>query len=524
VLLASTLATLTITAAGAATYHRLAVTQSAGGGSEGATEFLQTSASGSAVQGEVNGAAYTGLPYPFGLFGFYNGSGTFGIGALGISKTGYGIAGASQSSNQPSILAYAEGSGSALQAVTTSSTSSAPVISAAPPTAAPADGIDAFTSGNTPYGNYAVSGEDDADEQNSNAGVLGFTIGDSYGVEGSAFADANGPTPPPNAAGVGAFGSNGVGALYASTDTGVGVNVAVDNLSVASPTPPPSVFTSAGINAFSYTGGAGVTSVSSFDPPYVGEMACDLYTNNNTESSGQSCAGLFIQEDGTHGYPLEVYEPNTKETTSDCSSPKYPFFVNSAGDVMECGSTMTEDVYQRNGNPASDAVTYAPKETESTVEDFGTAQLVNGSASVALAADFKQTINADAPYMVFMTPHGDNRGLYLASQNQNGFVIRESQSGRSTMAFDYRIVARPYGRRRERLPHVSTMGLHIPTAPSGRTTSEYQNYVALRTRELASPDGRARLLAQRHPHRYRPTAIPASFAKALQQLKSNPNP
>ncbi len=167
-ILASAFAAVTITAAGAATYHRLAVTQSAGGGSEGATEFLQ-SGTGGAVQGEVASSAYTGFPYQFGLFGFYHGAANqLGIGALGISSNGYGVAGAGEG-GLPAVLAQAEGNGYGLEAITTSTSNTAPAIFAAPKGGAAADGIDALISGGTR--NYAVSGTDTAGTGSGHAGI-----------------------------------------------------------------------------------------------------------------------------------------------------------------------------------------------------------------------------------------------------------------------------------------------------------------------------------------------------------------
>ena len=79
-----------------------------------------------------------------------------------------------------------------------------------------------------------------------------------------------------------------------------------------------------------------------------------------------------------------------------------------------------------------------------------------------LRADFRSTINTAAPYMVFLTPHGDNRGLFVASSGPQGFTIRESQSGRSTLAFDYRIVASPLGAAHPRLPRAVANALGVP--------------------------------------------------------------
>ncbi len=538
------LAAVTITAAGAATYHRLAVTQSAGGGSGGATEFLQSSATGGAVQGEVATSAYKSLPDPFGLFGFYHGSSssTFGIGTLGISSTGYGVAGAGEGSS-PAILAVANGTGPALEAVTTMASNSSPAIDVEDTNGASADGIDAdIGPGSTAtHGAVAaVSGLDIANQANQNGGILGLTQGDAFGVLGIVTPDGNGgpsgqagvigestglttgsgiegnPSESATSAAVGVVGvsSSGVGVAGRSS---VGSGFKTDQRNTASPAP--TVNSRDGILA-SAQNGAGVYAYSFQDPAIAAEMGCNVAIQSPTEN-GQNCSGLFIQMDGTAGYPILTYEPGSTQT---CPNPKYPFFVNGAGDILLCGSTSTGEVYQRNSNPASDAVAYAAKQTESTVEDFGSAQLVNGSATVPLAADFRETIDADSAYMVFATPHGDSRGLYLASQSHNGFVIRESQGGHSTMAFDYRIVARPYGRRLARLPEESQVGAERPGGSSVQRTSYAQLIAAAHTRDRVRValhnNSSTSKLHPMHPRRYVPRPIPASFARALKRLDS----
>jgi len=57
---------------------------------------------------------------------------------------------------------------------------------------------------------------------------------------------------------------------------------------------------------------------------------------------------------------------------------------------------------------------------------------------------------------VTLTPEGDCRGLYVARRDRLGFIVRELQRGQSSIAFTYRIVARPLGDHSARLP-VSTL-------------------------------------------------------------------
>jgi len=75
-------------------------------------------------------------------------------------------------------------------------------------------------------------------------------------------------------------------------------------------------------------------------------------------------------------------------------------------------------------------------------EDFGSAQLHNGVAEVALLPSFLDTVNIQTGYHVFVTPDGDSRGLYVAHKTADGFEVREHGGGKSNISFDYRLVAR----------------------------------------------------------------------------------
>jgi hypothetical protein len=74
-------------------------------------------------------------------------------------------------------------------------------------------------------------------------------------------------------------------------------------------------------------------------------------------------------------------------------------------------------------------------------EDFGTAKLKRGRALVQLDADFAKVIKLGG-YMVFLTPEGDCRGLYVRRKSATSFQVREHMGGTSNIAFSYRIVGR----------------------------------------------------------------------------------
>jgi hypothetical protein len=96
--------------------------------------------------------------------------------------------------------------------------------------------------------------------------------------------------------------------------------------------------------------------------------------------------------------------------------------------------------------------TYAPQVTQPSLEDFGEAQLSDGSARVSLDPKFASAIDITSRYLVSLTPEGDCRGLYVAERDASGFTVRELQGGRSSIGFSYRIDARPLGNDDPRMP------------------------------------------------------------------------
>ena len=102
--------------------------------------------------------------------------------------------------------------------------------------------------------------------------------------------------------------------------------------------------------------------------------------------------------------------------------------------------------------PGEHLISYAPRESSPTMEDFGQGQLVNGAAYVRIDHAFANAIDPNSTYLVFITPNGDSKGLYVTMRSPSGFQVRESGGGRSTLEFSYRIVAKPYGSTEARLP------------------------------------------------------------------------
>jgi hypothetical protein len=94
---------------------------------------------------------------------------------------------------------------------------------------------------------------------------------------------------------------------------------------------------------------------------------------------------------------------------------------------------------------------YAIEGPENWFEDAGSAQLSNGAAIVNLEQVFAQTVNTAVDYHVFLTPKGDCKGLYIAQESPTSFEVRELGGGTSSIAFDYRIMAKRKGYENVRL-------------------------------------------------------------------------
>jgi len=100
--------------------------------------------------------------------------------------------------------------------------------------------------------------------------------------------------------------------------------------------------------------------------------------------------------------------------------------------------------------------TYAVQATGDWIEDFGTAQLADGQATVTIEPVFSQMVSL-AEYQVFLTPLGDCP-LYIADKTPGSFTIRAMGGQKCAIAFDYRLVAKRLGNEDARLEPADTGG------------------------------------------------------------------
>ena len=325
-------------------------------------------------------------------------------------------------------------------------------------TSVSANGIVGRTSGtnvSTPH--YGVIGNDLSTNLGDNVGVLGTTGNGGYGVEGTA-------------------GNNSLGAIYGNATTSIGVRgSSVSNLGLYGTSG-----SSAGVYGVGSTGvegiassgygvsgssssGAGVRGGSSSGPGVSANSrsgdALDATTSGgigayviNTNGNGTDIYGSYIALLGrSNAYPLLLTNASGANL----------FYVDGVGNVFSHGTYRTF-VATRDGAATT---AFTTRSTTPNVEDVGAARLVNGAATVAFDPAFRASIDAHAAYHVFLTPNGDTRGLYVAMKTAAGFVVRETQGGRATLDFDYRVIAAAPGRAQERMALVGPSYDGAPKAP-----------------------------------------------------------
>jgi hypothetical protein len=126
------------------------------------------------------------------------------------------------------------------------------------------------------------------------------------------------------------------------------------------------------------------------------------------------------------------------------------------------------------GGGAKTVETYSVQSPENWMEDFGSGSLRGGAATITIDPAFAGTVSASADYHVFLTPNGDSKGLYVVAKTATSFEVRESGGGTSSIAFDYRIVAKRRGYEDQRLVDV-TERLKAETRPVGPLTQAAKN-------------------------------------------------
>lgn len=343
------------------------------------------------------------------------------------------------------------------------------------------DGRTKFKSAGKTTGKAGVLGEDTSTSGSLDTGVLGTSINGTgvtgtstnlNGIEGFTAGNASGVYGQSSAAG----GFGVAGRNTSSTHNNNGAAVLADGNTASD-----------GIHAFAY--GSNDNAIYAFSASGSSLLANQGPNNSAPElsledtSSGQPnpfilatgpnshdafevtdvgmLVGGFIQiqpASGIDAFVLEAGSVNTGEAVMQVYDHNFNelMFLSDQGNMNISGHLTTGSDCSSGCDVAGKRVRslteYAPRETVPTMEDLGEGQLTDGRAVVALDPKFASVIDQHANYLVFLTPEGDCRGLYVAQKTPTAFTVRELQGGRSTLQFDYRIVAKPYGDNAPRLP------------------------------------------------------------------------
>jgi len=345
-------------------------------------------------------------------------------------------------------------------------------------------GIDKSTSGQwnagvkgvspSGYGVIGQSGDTSFLSYSLPAGVLGEASLDGVvglGINGSGVHGIfRGQVPATDSEIAGVFGESQAGTgVWGSAVQGFGTaGTSVQSDGVFGTTLNPS--------ATSHTGAAGVSgSDSSSDggTMNVGVAGGSNFGIGVVGSSAQGVGGDFLGGNVSKALPALSIVGNTNadlvdacnSATNPCDATHAVVTVANNGNITTTGDVTAHMIFTT-GSCASGCIAtgrntshrvrfYAPNQTLPSVEDFGEAQLVGGRAYVQLDPAFANTIDRHVAYLVFVTPEDDSRGLYVKNKSLAGFEVRENAGGRSSLPFQYRIVAKPFGDASPRLPMVN---------------------------------------------------------------------
>jgi hypothetical protein len=291
--------------------------------------------------------------------------------------------------------------------------------------------------------------------------------------------------------------------------------------------------TSAAITALDFGGtaghdtNAGVFAETTHGTGVVGfanEPQSDLYLGENPVGvlgaagvEAMNGNGVAIGVEGvSRDVPVQAYNP-TSQVNVQLANPDYiisssaHFSVDNAGNVTATSLVTTKGSYVRTvGASGTTRKSYPARTTAPVMEDFGEAQIVNGRGYVKLDSALSDVIDGRTAYQVFLTPEGDSDGLYVTQKSPAGFVVRESRGGRSTLAFSYRILAKPVDDDARRL------ALAPPSPPTQRRDRSEHHPAGGRSTPIESLDPFVRLKARLGP------AVFARQIEAARKLESVP--
>jgi hypothetical protein len=424
----------------------------------------QASAFGTGVEGAspsglgVEGVSDAG----YGLYGMAN---TSGIAVYG-GALGTGTAGSFWSQNPagPAVVVNSVAGGTGI-----SSTSKLGIAISGVSTTQPA----VFASSTTGSAVNAAASTGSAGNF-SNIATFNPTISATNGGAGNAGVFNNNSASHVALAGINLSTDNGAIATYGSVSSGKAVyGIAATGIGVygtsgggSGSTGVAGVSTGSGNGVFGYSpSGIGVYAASSSDTSGValyasgGVYGVEALSADGTAVLGHSTNnyGGFFQTDSSDVFALVAYNSASGTTHTlfnvlKASSPEGACGVGGAGELSCTGRVKT---LVSVGGGARKVETYSVQSPESWMEDFGSGEIRRGVALVKIDPAFAETVTPDASYHVFITPRGDSKGLYVINATPTSFEVRESGGGTSSLAFDFRIVAKRRGYEAQRLTDVT---------------------------------------------------------------------
>jgi hypothetical protein len=311
------------------------------------------------------------------------------------------------------------------------------------------DATSGFTNGVSgqsvsPDGNGVVGFNNSSSGGNGVAGVAGATSGYTSGVFGqSASSNGQGVLGVSNAvdggSGVNGFAAgttgNAYGVMGTTATTGFGAGV-IGGTSA-------NTGTAFGVfgQANSPNGNAifgHAASSSGFPTAVVGFL----------DSTNGGVAGQFVAHGGSGLILQGLSGPNLNQVLSLDANGNLHITGNLTVDGTKSSTAMLQS--------GRAVALYAVESPENWFEDFGSGEMNNGVAWVPLEGSFAEATNATVTYHVFLTANGDSNGLYVSRKTPAGFEVREHAGSASSLAFDYRIVARRRGYEAIRMAEVHT--------------------------------------------------------------------
>jgi hypothetical protein len=280
----------------------------------------------------------------------------------------------------------------------------------------------------------------------------------------------------------GASNTNGVG-VYGISSFGIGVIGVAASSAVTSKTTGVLGFTNGpqGVGIHGY--GFGPSAIGN---PFGAPVGVWADTSGTTQTSNAGAAALTTADNGwsifsinaSTTYPTDVIENwETSNSGSGILLTYSPTFggicsIDVHGD-LGCSGSKSAVVPVDSGTRK--VALYAVEAPENWFEDAGSGALAGGTAVISLEKIFAQTVNTDVDYHVFLTPNGDCNGLYVTRKTANSFEVHELGRGKSSVGFDYRIMARRKGYEDIRLADKTKQFVPPPDLRKGAGSSAAAN-------------------------------------------------